>query len=58
MLNFVSHCPHCRSINFRHVDIRNVFEEAFQWIMQPCRCELCGRHFFLFRWHLLAAEPK
>jgi hypothetical protein len=25
-------------------------ESAIHWLLLPYRCELCGRHFFLFRW--------
>jgi hypothetical protein len=45
-----SHCPHCRSVDFRGVGVRNGLENAMQWILSPYRCSLCGRHFFLFRW--------
>ena len=47
---FSTGCPYCRSIDFRSVDIRNALERAFLWLTHPYRCELCGRHFFLFRW--------
>jgi hypothetical protein len=47
---FRGRCPCCRSIDFRSVGVRNVVEGALYWIVQPCRCSLCGRHFFLFRW--------
>jgi len=47
---FSTRCPHCRSIDFRSVGVRNAVETAFQWLLQPCRCTLCGHHFFLFRW--------
>jgi hypothetical protein len=43
-------CPHCRSIDFRTVGVRNRMEAAVLWMIRPQRCELCGRHFFLFRW--------
>jgi len=43
-------CPHCRSIEFRIVGTRNGFEKALQGILQPCRCCLCGHHFFRLRW--------
>jgi transposase-like protein len=43
-------CPHCRSIELRSVGVRNAMEKAFLWLLQPYRCCLCGRHFFLFRW--------
>ena len=49
---FSKRCPHCRSIEFRSVGARNAFETAFEWLLQPCRCSLCGRHFFLFRWQV------
>ena len=42
-------------IEFRPVGIRNALEGAFLWILQPCRCSLCNRHFFLFRWQAAAA---
>ncbi len=48
---FSTHCPHCGSIEFRAVGTRNAVERAFLWLLQPCRCSLCGHHFFLFRWH-------
>lgn len=56
MLGYSPQCPHCRSIEFRTVDVRNGFEKALQWLLQPCRCELCGHHFFLFRWLAVPAE--
>jgi hypothetical protein len=37
--------------------MRNTFEKAFHWLLQPCRCGLCGRHFFLFRWQETLADP-
>jgi predicted Zn-ribbon and HTH transcriptional regulator len=45
-------CPHCKSIDFRNVGTRNTFERVFYWLLQPCRCGLCGHHFFLFRWQV------
>ena len=45
-----SRCPFCKSIDFRNVGVRNKMEKAIHWLLQPYRCELCGRHFFLFRW--------
>jgi predicted Zn-ribbon and HTH transcriptional regulator len=45
-------CPHCKSIDFRNVGTRNTFERVFHWLLQPCRCGLCGHHFFLFRWQV------
>ena len=47
---FSIRCPHCRSIDYRNVGVTNIFEQAMHWLLQPCRCELCGHHFFLFRW--------
>jgi hypothetical protein len=47
---FSRHCPHCRSVEFRGVGTRNVFEKAFHWMLLPFRCSLCGRHFMLMRW--------
>jgi len=46
---FAARCPHCRSIEFRRVAARNAIEQAFLWLLQPYRCGLCGRHFFLAR---------
>jgi transposase-like protein len=46
---FSASCPRCKSIEFRSVGLRNGFERAFGWLLQPFRCSLCGRHFFLFR---------
>jgi hypothetical protein len=43
-------CPNCRSIEFRRVDAENLPEKLFYWILQPCRCDFCGRHLYLFRW--------
>jgi transposase-like protein len=45
-----THCPRCRSIEFRGVGVRNATERAIRWLLQPYRCSLCGHHFFLFRW--------
>ena len=50
---FSTHCPHCRSIDFRRVGARNSIEAAFHWLLQPYCCGLCGRHFFLLRWQAL-----
>lgn len=47
---FATRCPHCRSIDFRSSGAKNVMEIAFQWLLQPCWCSLCGHRFFLFRW--------
>jgi hypothetical protein len=47
---FSSHCPYCKSVEFRTVGVRNTIEQAFYWLLQPCRCEICGHHLFLFRW--------
>jgi hypothetical protein len=53
---FSTRCPHCRSIDFRSVSARNAIERAFLWLLQPCRCGLCGHHFFLFRWQTLVGD--
>lgn len=45
-------CPHCRSIEFRSVGTQSVVEKAFLWLLQPCRCDFCGHHFFIFRWQV------
>jgi transposase-like protein len=50
---FFKRCPRCRSIDFRSVGGRNAIESAFQRLLQPYRCSLCGHHFFLFRWQAL-----
>jgi DNA-directed RNA polymerase subunit RPC12/RpoP len=47
---FAARCPHCSSIEFRSVGARNAVEAFVQWLLEPYRCALCGRHFFLFRW--------
>jgi hypothetical protein len=47
---FTGRCPHCRSVDFRAVGVRNRIEAALLWLLTPQRCELCGRHFFLSRW--------
>ncbi len=47
---FSSHCPHCKSVDFRGVGVRNALEQAIHWILWPYRCTLCGHHFFLLRW--------
>ncbi len=47
---FSARCPHCRSAEFRGVGLRNILEKAVRWLLSPYRCDLCGRHFFLFRW--------
>jgi hypothetical protein len=49
-------CTHCKSIDFRSVGTRNALEKAFLWLRLPYRCELCGHHFFLFRWQTPLAE--
>lgn len=54
---FSTRCPHCGSIEYRSVGVRNVLEQAFLWLMQPCRCDFCGRHYFLFRWQLPISGP-
>ena len=47
---FSASCPHCGSIDFRGVGVRNAIEKAIYWILHPYRCALCGHHFFLLRW--------
>jgi transposase-like protein len=49
---FSTRCPHCRSIDFRSGNTRNAIETAFQWLLQPYWCSLCGHRFFLFRWQI------
>ena len=49
---FSTCCPHCKSIDYRSADARNVVEMALQWLLQPCWCALCGHRFFLFRWQV------
>jgi len=49
---FSTRCPHCRSIDFRSDGTRSVVEVAFQWLLQPFWCSLCGHRFFLFRWQI------
>jgi len=46
---FSNSCPHCKSIDFRSVGTRNGFERTLRWLIQPYRCALCGRHFYLIR---------
>ena len=46
---FSNRCPRCKSIDFRTVGTQNTLERTFQWLVQPCRCCLCGRHFYLIR---------
>jgi hypothetical protein len=53
---FSVHCPHCRSVDFRTVGVLNFIERALFRLLQPCRCELCGHHFFVFRWQTPIAE--
>jgi hypothetical protein len=43
-------------MDLRSVGIRNGLEKAFHWLLQPYRCCLCGRHFFLFRWQTAAED--
>jgi transposase-like protein len=50
-------CPHCKSIEFRSVGLRNSLERAFRWLLQPYRCSLCGHHFFLFRRQAPVGDP-
>lgn len=47
-----SRCPYCKSVEFRSVGVRNSVEQALYWLLQPYRCEFCGHHLFLFRWHV------
>ena len=47
---FSMKCRHCNSIDFRTVGARNRIEASLLWILQPCRCELCGHHFYITRW--------
>jgi DNA-directed RNA polymerase subunit RPC12/RpoP len=47
---FSTRCPHCRSVDFRGVGLRNSMEKALHFLLSPYRCCLCGRHFFLFKW--------
>ena len=54
-MSLSAQCPHCRSVHFRSVGMRNGMERALNWLVRPFRCELCGHHFFLFRW-LIPAE--
>lgn len=49
-LNPPATCPHCSSIEFRDVGVRNALERAIHWLLLPYRCDFCGHHFFLFRW--------
>jgi len=56
MASFSAGCPHCRSVDFRTVGVRNHVEKLIYWLLRPCRCGLCGKHFFLFRWQTDAAE--
>ncbi len=51
---FSASCPRCRSVDFRDVGVRNFLEQAIHWMLLPCRCSLCGHHFFLFRWLAIA----
>jgi transposase-like protein len=50
MAQTLARCPYCKSVDFRSVGVRNTVEKAIHWLLQPYRCALCGRHFFLFRW--------
>jgi len=52
MAGMFARCPYCKSIDFRIVGVRNNLEKALQWLLQPHRCALCGRHFFLYRWQV------
>ena len=51
---FSMRCPHCKSVDFRSVGMRNGIERAIHWLLRPYRCGLCGHHFFLFRWMIPA----
>lgn len=46
---FSPSCPHCKSVVFRGVGIRNSIEGFFYRWLYPYRCSLCGHHFFLLR---------
>lgn len=50
MIVFSARCPHCRSVDFRGVGVRNAMESMLRFIVSPYRCSLCGHHFFLLRW--------
>jgi predicted Zn-ribbon and HTH transcriptional regulator len=50
-------CKHCHSIEFRAVGTRNALERSIYFLLQPYRCELCGNHFFLFRWQAPVPTP-
>jgi len=54
---FATRCPHCRSVDFRSVGVRNVVERYLAWLLQPHRCSLCGRHILLFRWQAAGGAP-
>jgi hypothetical protein len=45
-----AHCPHCKSIDFRVVGLRNSVEKLISFAFLPFRCGLCGQHFFMIRW--------
>jgi len=51
---FAASCPHCRSIDYRISDPRNVLETTVHWLLQPFWCSLCGHRFFLFSWQVPA----
>jgi hypothetical protein len=53
---FLSRCPHCSSVDFRSVGVRNALERALYWLLRPQRCGLCGHHFFLLRWLVPVSE--
>jgi predicted Zn-ribbon and HTH transcriptional regulator len=46
----IARCPHCKSVDFRGVGLRNWLERMARFVLAPYRCSLCGRHFFLLRW--------
>jgi DNA-directed RNA polymerase subunit RPC12/RpoP len=55
---FVSRCPNCRSILYRSVEPRGAVERAFQWLLHPYQCSLCGRHFYLCRTEIRSIEMQ
>ena len=34
------------------IGMQNAIERALRWLLQPCRCDLCGHPFYLFRWQV------
>lgn len=55
-LLFLARCSRCRSVSFRSVGTQSALERAFYWLLQPCRCSLCGHHFLMFRWQVPIEE--